>query len=239
MVDNLVKGCSSLLYTEVANLRAAQTGPLQLNNEPVLCQALSLQTGTRVQAFRDAVRLRDRRCVITGREYLDDNWRGFDAAHIFPLAYEQYWTDYSYGRWISTPLDGEELKGGKINSVQNGLLLGRAIHQLFDFYDFSTNPDDNYKVVCFTRDKDGIAGKHLDQRLLDDPQRPADQLLRWHFQQAVLTNMKGVGEPRFEHDFPPGSDMIGDILKGPKVAERMEFELFNRLAVEVDLTREC
>jgi hypothetical protein len=49
--------------------------------------------------------------------------------------------------------------------------------------------------------------------------------------------MKGPGEPQFEHDFPPGSDMIGSILKGPKVAERMEFELFNRLAVEVDLTQ--
>ncbi len=42
--------------------------------------------------------------------------------------------------------------------------------------------------------------------------------------------MKGAGEPVFEHDFPPGSDMIGSILEGPKAAERMEFELFNRFA---------
>jgi hypothetical protein len=48
--------------------------------------------------------------------------------------------------------------------------------------------------------------------------------------------MKGAGEPVFEHDFPLGSDMIGSILKGPKAAERMEFELFNRLAVQFDLT---
>jgi len=44
--------------------------------------------------------------------------------------------------------------------------------------------------------------------------------------------MKGAGEPIFEHDFPPGSDMIGSILKGPKAAERMEFELFSRMAAE-------
>ena len=48
--------------------------------------------------------------------------------------------------------------------------------------------------------------------------------------------MKGAGEPTFEHDFPPGSDMISSILEGPKAAKRMEFELFNRLAAEVDLT---
>ena len=49
--------------------------------------------------------------------------------------------------------------------------------------------------------------------------------------------MKGVGEPHFEHDFPPGSDIVGDILNGPKASERMEmeFQLFDRLAHQVDL----
>ena len=89
--------------------------------------------------------------------------------------------------------------------------------------------------MCFARDKDNIAGNHLDQRLLDNPQRPIDQLLRWHFRQAVLVNMKGAGEPNFEHDFPPGSDMIGSVLKGPKAAERMEFELFNRTATQFEV----
>ncbi len=42
--------------------------------------------------------------------------------------------------------------------------------------------------------------------------------------------MKGAGEPDFEHNFPPGSDMIGDILSGPMAGERMQFELFTRLA---------
>jgi hypothetical protein len=42
--------------------------------------------------------------------------------------------------------------------------------------------------------------------------------------------MRGAGEPIFEHDFPPGSDIVS-ILKGPKAAERMEFELFTHLAI--------
>jgi hypothetical protein len=89
--------------------------------------------------------------------------------------------------------------------------------------------------VFFVDDNYGIAGTHLDRRLLDDPQRPVDQLLRWHFRQAVLVNMMGAGEPIFEHDFPPGSDIVGSILKGPKAAERMEFELFNRMAVQFEI----
>lgn len=57
-----------------------------------------------------------------------------------------------------------------------------------------------------------------------------DQALRWHFRQAVLANMRGAGEPVFEHDFPPGTDMAGEIRSGPKAAERMAFELYTRLA---------
>jgi hypothetical protein len=47
--------------------------------------------------------------------------------------------------------------------------------------------------------------------------------------------MRGAGEPLFEHDFPPGSDIVGGILSSPKAAERMEFELFSRLATQVDI----
>lgn len=45
--------------------------------------------------------------------------------------------------------------------------------------------------------------------------------------------MRGAGEPFFEIDFPPGSDMLSEIREGPKPAERMEFELFSRLAVSI------
>ncbi|EFR03712.1 hypothetical protein MGYG_06709 [Nannizzia gypsea CBS 118893] len=34
---------------------------------------------------------------------------------------------------------------------------------------------------------------------------------------SVLANMKGVGEPTFEHDFPPGTDMMGERYPGGPV----------------------
>ena len=43
--------------------------------------------------------------------------------------------------------------------------------------------------------------------------------------------MRGAAEPVYDDDdFPPGSDTMGAILAGPEAAERMEFELFDRLA---------
>lgn len=84
--------------------------------------------------------------------------------------------------------------------------------------------------MFFVRDNQNLAGNYLDQRFLNNPDRPVDQLLRWHFRQAVLGNMKGAGMPIFEHDFPPGCDMMGEIIEGPMAASRMEFELFDRLA---------
>jgi hypothetical protein len=42
--------------------------------------------------------------------------------------------------------------------------------------------------------------------------------------------MRGAGEPVFEKNFPPGSDIVGEILNGPKSAESMEFEFLGRLA---------
>ncbi|KAG9234924.1 hypothetical protein BJ875DRAFT_504372 [Amylocarpus encephaloides] len=81
----------------------------------------------------------------------NSRWDGFEAAHIFPLAFEGLWNDYNYGH-------------------------------------------DNYKIVCFYYDRNSIARTHC---------------LRWNFPQALLVNMKGAGEPIFEHDFVPGSDIMG------------------------------
>ena len=44
-------------------------------------------------------------------------------------------------------------------------------------YSFRTN----HKIVAFGFVGDDIAGKYLDRTFLDDPQRPPDELFRWHF----------------------------------------------------------
>ncbi|KAG0129707.1 hypothetical protein HOY82DRAFT_610303 [Tuber indicum] len=40
--------------------------------------------------------------------------------------------------------------------------------------------------------------------------------------------MRGPGEPIFEHDFPPGTDIAGETLAGPSGQERFELEMASR-----------
>ena len=47
-----------------------------------------------------------------------------------------------------------------------------------------------------------MAGRHLDKLFLEDPLRPVDEVLRWHFGQAELVNVRGSGEPFIDTDFP-------------------------------------
>lgn len=82
----------------------------------------------------------------------------------------------------------------------------------------------------FGLDDDRVDGRFLDPICCNpaDPHHVSNQLLRWHFRQSVLANMRGLGEPIFEHDFT-GGDMIGAISREPYGKERLELELSSRL----------
>lgn len=118
-------------------------GPLMVNDEPWLVRASFRLPETSNTEFRDAVRKRDCRCVVTGQrtlyaEYGDQDWVWFacDAVHIFPLAHEQHWIDHAYDGWVTIPGSA-----GSIDSVQNGVLLESSIRDLFQSYIVSINPD--------------------------------------------------------------------------------------------------
>ncbi|KAG0132667.1 hypothetical protein HOY82DRAFT_518039 [Tuber indicum] len=213
---------------------------IQVNNEPWIPRSISHNSCGRDDSscqdsrFCHGVRSRDRRCVVSGlinpeAHIQANNWLGFQVAHIFPPEHESLWTQCDYGRGITDTDDTHEAP--KIDSCQNGFLLVTGIHQGFDLYLISVNPDDNYKIVVFDIDIFGLDGRILDPicRNPDDPHRVSDQLLRWHFRQSVLANARGAGEPIFEHDFPPGHDMAGEILAGPYGQERFALEIASRL----------
>jgi len=54
-------------------------------------------------------------------------------------------------------------------------------------------------------------------------------LLRWHFRQSILANIRGAGEPIFEADFPGGTDIMATLRIEPYGKERFEMELAARL----------
>ena len=83
---------------------------------------------------------------------------------------------------------------------------------------------DNYKVIAFDDDFDGVGGRILDPccRNPEDPFHVPNPLLRWHFRQSVLANMRGNGELIFEDDFV-GLDMIRVITEGLSGKERLKW----------------
>lgn len=117
-------------------------GSIELSNEPFVCRIPSRSTSRREPEFKKGVQARDRKCVFSGvgnrRSHLD-KWRGWEAAHIFPREKEGYWLANNFGRWITNADSGNH--SAPIDSVQNGLLLQANLHQLFDDYSISVNPD--------------------------------------------------------------------------------------------------
>jgi hypothetical protein len=201
---------------------------IRTSDETFFPRTLSLSSTIRETAFRDQIRQRDGRCVITGDinyEAIENRWVGFETAHIFPLALDQRFVSHGFAQLITHnhPVG--------VNSPQNGILVRSDVHRFWDDYSIAVNPDDGYRVQSFRPNAWKYHGNVLDAvcRQPDNTLSVIDALLRWHYEQAVLCNMRGAGEASFEFDFPPGTDMMGEIQEGPQPAQRMEAELFTRL----------
>jgi hypothetical protein len=98
----------------------------------------SRSRSSRENSFRDSVRARDGKCVLTGvvnNGASEGMWTGFEAAHIFPLERRELWRQCNFDRLITRPARNP------INSVQNGMLVSSSAHRLFDSFLISVNPD--------------------------------------------------------------------------------------------------
>jgi len=218
----------------IAQLLIFFPAPIQVSNEPWIPRLISYPTSGRHNSFQNTIRNRDRKCVISGTIVPEifiqaNNWTTFEAAHIIPPEQSSLSIQHEHPQSIKDN-DSTESPQSTINSPTNGLLLRSDLQQMFYGYLISLNPDDGYKVVVFDIDLYGYDGKVLDPicRNPADPDHVSDDFLRWHFRQAVLANVRGAGEPIFEHDFPPGSDMLNEIISGPYANERFQLEMAAR-----------
>ncbi|WEW62008.1 hypothetical protein PRK78_007508 [Emydomyces testavorans] len=238
---------SSKHPVELGDYDIYSTGSIKITQEPWLFRLTSpYPLSGQADQFQHAIRARDGKCVISGQGSLPaqlGDWTGLEAAHVFPLEKESLWNELDSGRrWITnnTDDDDDDTVGvaSIIHSTQNGLLMSAHLHRRFDQYLFSIDPDpkDDYKIVEFGPDGYGIDGRILDPVCRDPTNtngRVSDELLRWHFRQSVLANMRGAGEPIFESDFPSGSDMMATLRDELYGRERFEMELESRLRSEI------
>ena len=128
--------------TSTIDCHSLWIGYVTVTDEVPLLRPVSEVPKTPVESFFDAVSQRDRDCVLTGgpaRFAHIGRLMGFGAVHIFPSAYEGYWNDCHFNRWITAPPATES--DGSINSAQNGILLNLSLRVFFASYDVSINPD--------------------------------------------------------------------------------------------------
>ena len=97
-----------------------------------------------LDGFERKLRSRDTGCVISqisNRTAHLDIWAGFEGAHVWPLHKGQEWVDQGLHRWITdTGSQNPDLRV-RINSPQNGMILGASVHALFDKYLCGIDPD--------------------------------------------------------------------------------------------------
>ncbi|KAL4795328.1 hypothetical protein BDV19DRAFT_389205 [Aspergillus venezuelensis] len=169
--------------------------------------------------FRDAVFERDNeRCVITGQDSPSGRYtrRAMAAAHIFPVS-------------------RIDLPAG-LFSAQNGLILAAAIHECWDAFEVTVNPDRSHRILFMGGDAHGINGRVLARSTKSGfpDHQVSDDCLRWHYRQAILTHMRGEGEKPWEENEDLNGNMNA-IRSLPEAGEILEAELGNRLGAYVDV----
>ncbi|KAF8443371.1 hypothetical protein BGX38DRAFT_1200503 [Terfezia claveryi] len=80
-----------------------------------------------------------------GIRVIPGEWTSFEAVYIFPLEKENLWIEWGLSRWITNMDDTNGVS--KINSLQNGILLWSDIHQDFNQYAISVNPDVSISLI--------------------------------------------------------------------------------------------
>ncbi|KAL4908761.1 hypothetical protein BDW74DRAFT_173992 [Aspergillus multicolor] len=218
---------------------------VELSKEPATCRAPSTGAAldddsdgsgsakgmpTNQTRFRNGVVKNDNQaCTITG--YQEGAGDPIAAAHIFPVSKLKLWNDEGYARWITDTNNPKTIGPSKLFSRQNGIALAPTIHGLWDRSLFSVNPDRDYKSVWFIEDRNNLPGRTLapSTRNCNDPNnRVSDECLRWHFHQAVLTNMRGAGERPWDLK-PDEEDEIELMMDKENADEILEEVLANRL----------
>ncbi|OBT85393.1 hypothetical protein VE02_05075 [Pseudogymnoascus sp. 03VT05] len=89
--------------------------------------------------FRNRIRERDGRCVITGPEAKAGKFTALEAARIFLVAQLEMWVAEGWKQQITD--DDVGISDTRINSIQNGILLDSSAHVFFDKYMIAINPD--------------------------------------------------------------------------------------------------
>lgn len=72
------------------------------------------------------------------------DYTGFHAAHIFPRSKVNDWVAGNFQQFITDNSPASHIGPTGIDSPQNGLLISTGLHEMFDLFRVSINPDVSY-----------------------------------------------------------------------------------------------
>lgn len=155
----------------------------------------SRDTGTRI-----AVRMRDKRCLVTSQAAVKrargGNFTGLEVAHIYPLM------GVGVPEWTAT-LSASALAQVATRQVadrpHNAILLRADIHSLFDDYQWSIWSEQGiHKIVRFEKSGATVLDQYptadLRPSSLNTTSPCSLELLRAHLHVALLIHVRGVGK---------------------------------------------
>jgi len=161
----------------------------------------SSSTQSRDTQTRIDVRMRDKRCLVTGQAAVGrargGNFTGFEVAHIFPLmAVENTdWTD------LMPPAARQQVCTRQVaDRPHNAILLRADIHSLFDDYQWSIWVEQGKPRRIVRFEKSGAAVLEQNESVDFSPTSlstavpPSMPLLMEHLRVALLIHVRGVGK---------------------------------------------
>ncbi|KAJ6261096.1 hypothetical protein Dda_3761 [Drechslerella dactyloides] len=191
--------------------------------------------------FWEAVRLRDRMCILSGLR-LNQKIKcpklpaELVSCHIFPPELIDEWNRKKMGSKVTDKRNPGIIGKTKINSPQNGVLVDLLLFKAFTTNKISINPRKGYKITTFRTDGED---SHVDSKrahinkTCGDYDRVSDELLYNHYRESVIINMTGREGIDAVPEFSKWSRLGGGNLNHTH-KEGVELFLAKRLAIDVN-----
>lgn len=144
-------------------------------------------------------------CAITGmlKPNQEGKWPTTKMAYIFPSGQGDVFSLLPF----PTPPEG-------VHCAQNIITLEEHIYHAWETGLIAVDPDNGYRIISFDPSTQHCHGLDLHPvcRDPDDPWRVNDDLLRWHYHQTVVSNMRDDSRDYLRHPQPSDITALNPLL---------------------------
>ncbi|KZS97462.1 hypothetical protein SISNIDRAFT_482358 [Sistotremastrum niveocremeum HHB9708] len=180
------------------------------------------------ELFRQ-MRRRDRQCLLTGQHCLinPEEWGTFESSmcvRIFPLMDPSHWSNPEVQRVFQGLAESPNTFAKTMQSPANAFIAQYGAAKAFSQHWCAIDVDDDYRIVTFLDCNDWDIPpdrRMITEHWTDENTRPSDNLLRWHFKQALIRWM--IHDPQGQQDFITATSLVFAINRFELTPEDLRF----------------